>query len=116
MGRKRIIIFYNAIYIYIKKFNRIKVSLNSSKSYIYTQQEKDCSSTEHICHLLISEKKKKKTFFSDIKTRHSGIFKRILSCRSSISDTRTHNNSLNNDDARVSQWQEHPFNSSHTHT
>jgi hypothetical protein len=105
MGRKRIIIFYNAIYIYIKKFNRAKVSLNSSKSYTHTAGERLFINGTYLSLTDIREKEEKKTFFSDIKTRQRGIFKRILFTRSSLSDTRTHNNSLNNDDDRVSQWQ-----------
>ncbi len=67
IGRKRIIIFYNAIYIYIKKFNWTKVSLNSSKSYTYTAGDRLFINRIYICHLLISKKKKKKAFLLDMK-------------------------------------------------
>jgi len=71
------------------------VSLNSSKS----AGDRLFINRIYLSLTDIQEEKKKESILGGYEeTRHSGIFKRILFFRSSISDTRTHNNSLNNDD------------------
>jgi len=116
--KERIIIFYNAIYISIKKFNWTKVSLNSSKSYTYTAGDRFLINRIYLSLTDIQEEKKKKAFLVDMKRLDIAVFSKEFFSFVHQFLTRVHITTvwIMTMIVCVSQRQWHQLNSSHAHT